>query len=151
MLVLQTPSDLSQHVGCEIGASDWLQIDQEMIDRFADATGDHQWIHVDAARAAREAPGGTTIAHGYLLLSLLPRLAPEIWRIEKRSRSLNYGVNKVRFTAPVPTGSRVRLRQSVAAAEPIEGGVRLIMASTMDLAGGERPALVAETVSLIYD
>ena len=151
MLKIPSPSAFRELAGEEIGVSDWLVIDQEMIDAFAEATGDRQWIHVDTERAAREMPGGKTIAHGYLLLSLLPRLAPQIFTVEKRSRSLNYGTNKVRFTSPVPAGARVRLRQAVAAAEPIEGGIRLIMTSTMELEGQERPALVAETISLIYD
>lgn len=151
MLHLETPSAFEAHAGSEIGASDWLTIDQPMIDRFAEATGDHQWVHVDTARAAKEMPGGTTIAHGYLLLSLIPRLAPQIWTIERRTRSVNYGTNKVRFTAPVPQGARVRLRQKVEAVEPMKGGIRLVMQSTMELDGSDRPALVAETVSLIYD
>lgn len=151
MLKIASPSAFRDLAGEEIGVSDWLTVDQGMIDAFAEATGDRQWIHVDTARAAREMPGGKTIAHGYLLLSLIPRLAPEIFTVEKRSRSLNYGTNKVRFTCPVPSGARIRLRQAVAAAEPIEGGIRLIMRSTMELEGQDRPALVAETISLIYD
>lgn len=151
MLKIASPSAFADLAGEEIGVSDWLEVDQGIINAFAEATGDRQWIHVDTARAAREMPGGKTIAHGYLLLSLIPRLAPEIFTVEKRSRSLNYGTNKVRFTSPVPSGARIRLRQAVAAAEPIEGGIRLIMTSTMELEGQDRPALVAETISLIYD
>ena len=92
-----------------------------MIDRFAEATGDHQWIHIDVERAKREMPGGKTIAHGYLTLSLIPRLSQSIWRIAKRSRGINYGSNKIRFLNPVTAGSRVRLVQTLKAAEPIEG------------------------------
>lgn len=151
MIVVETPSALRDHAGRELGASDWLLIDQQTIDAFARATGDMQWIHVDVERARKEMPGGRTIAHGYLLLSLLPRLAAQIWRIEKRSRSLNYGLNKVRFTAPVPEGSRVRLRQRIASVEEAGGGWRLTMENTLEIEGADRPALVAETVSLNFD
>lgn len=151
MKVVNGPSDLLALVGEDIGASNWLVIDQPMIDAFAHATGDLQWIHIDVERAAREMPGGRTIAHGYLILSLLPRLAPEILRIEHRSRSINYGSNKVRFTNTVPVGSSVRLRQKIAAAEAVKGGVRVNWDCTMEIEGAERPALVAETISVLYD
>src|SRR5437867_7737704 len=113
MLTVETPKDLKQHIGKTLGPSDWITVDQAMIDKFAEATGDHQWIHVDVERAKREMPGGKTIAHGYLTLSLLPRLSHGILHIRKRSRGINYGSNKVRFTAPVPAGSRVRLHQTL--------------------------------------
>src|ERR1041384_1352513 len=112
--------------GQEIGVSDWVEIDQDRINRFADATGDHQWIHVDVERAKKEMPGGKTIAHGYLTLSLLPRLVPQLLKVEKRSRGINYGSNKVRFTNTVPAGSRVRLKQTIKNVEDVEGnGVRI--------------------------
>jgi len=98
MLELERPGDLAQYVGKEIGVSDWFTVDQAIIDKFADATGDHQWIHVDVERAKREMPGGKTIAHGYLTLSLVPRLAQTIYRVKNRSRGLNYGSNRIRFT-----------------------------------------------------
>src|ERR1700732_601787 len=104
MLELERPGDLAQYVGKEIGVSDWFTVDQAMIDRFAEATGDHQWIHIDVERAKREMPGGKTIAHGYLTLSLLPRLSQSIWRIAKRSRGINYGSNKIRFLNPAAAG-----------------------------------------------
>ncbi len=151
MMVLATASDMRAHVGKELGTSEWLAIDQPMIDAFADATGDHQWIHVDVERARNELPGGRTIAHGYLLLSLLPRLAPQIWRVERRSRGLNYGLNKVRFTNSVPAGARVRLRQTVAAVEESGGGWRIIVDSTLEREGQERPAMIAQTISLVFD
>lgn len=151
MKVLKKPADLLPLVGEEIGASSWLTIDQPMIDAFAHATGDLQWIHVDVDRAAREMPGGRTIAHGYLIVSLLPRLAPEILTVEQRSRSINYGSNKVRFTNTVPVGSAIRLKQKIAAAEPVKGGVRVNWDCTMEIQGSDRPALVAETISVIYD
>ena len=151
MLEVDTPADLAAHVGQPLGTSDWVLIDQAMIDAFAQATGDHQWIHVDVERARRESPGGKTIAHGYLTLSLLPRLTQQIYAIKHRSRNINYGSNKVRFTAPVPSGSRVRLHQTLTAVEPVLGGVRLTFASTVEIEGSDRPALVAETLALALD
>src|SRR5258707_12881762 len=124
MIELERPADLAQYVGKEIGVSDWFTVDQAIIDKFADATGDHQWIHVDVERAKREMPGGKTIAHGYLTLSLVPRLAATLYRVKNRSRGLNYGSNRVRFTGPVPAGARVRLRLKFKSVEKIEGGVR---------------------------
>src|SRR5213079_2164463 len=121
MLHVDTPKDLLQHIGRELGPSDWITVDQAMIDRFADATGDHQWIHVDVERARREMPGGKTIAHGYLTLSLVPRMAATLLKVSKRSRGINYGSNKVRFTSAVPAGSRVRLRQRIVNVEPVSG------------------------------
>src|ERR671911_2533642 len=110
MLELENPKDLAQHIGRELGPSEWMTVDQAMIDKFADATGDHQWIHVDVERAKKEMPGGKTIAHGWLTLSLVPRLASTLYRVKTRSRGLNYGVNRVRFTGMVPAESRIRLR-----------------------------------------
>jgi acyl dehydratase len=151
MLKVEKPQDLLQHVGEELGPSEWLTVTQEMIDKFADATGDHQWIHVDVERAKKEMPGGKTIAHGYLTLSLLPRLAPTLMKVEKRRRGLNYGSNRVRFTAPVPAGGRVRLRQKLVKVEPVEdNGVRVTSEMTMEVEGNSRPAMVAETLGIIY-
>jgi acyl dehydratase len=151
MIDIETPAALSEWVGRKLGTSDWITVDQRTIDLFAEATGDHQWIHVDVERAKAEMPGGTTIAHGFLTLSLLPRLAPMIYRVVKRSRAINYGSNKVRFTAPVPAGSRVRLHLTVKAVEPIAGGVRLTTENEMEVEGNTRPCLVAETMAQIYD
>ncbi len=151
MLILESPKDLLQHVGRELGPSEWLTVTQEMIDKFADATGDHQWIHVDVERAKRELPGGKTIAHGYLTLSLLPRLAPTLMTIKNRRRGLNYGSNRVRFVTPVPSGSRIRLRQKLLRAEEVaDNGVRLTSEMVMEVEGADRPAMVAETISIIY-
>ena len=151
MLTVATPQDLKQHIGEEVGVSDWVTVDQEMINKFADATGDHQWIHVDEERAARELPTKSTIAHGYLTLSLIPMLGADIIKVEKRSRGINYGANKVRFTGMVPAGSRVRLRQSLKAVEDVKGdGVRVISECVMEMDGAERPALVAETIGIYY-
>ncbi len=150
-LVVETPHDLMSHVGQELGPSEWMTVDQAMIDKFADATGDHQWIHVDVERARREMPGGKTIAHGYLTLSLVPRLAATLVKINKVKRGVNYGSNRVRFTAPVPAGARVRLRLKIAKVEPVEGhGVRVTNEVTMEVEGQERPALVAEIMGLRY-
>jgi acyl dehydratase len=151
MLTIETPAAMQAYVGTCLGVSGWVLIDQKTIDLFAEATGDHQWIHVDVERASREMPGGKTIAHGYLLVSLLPRLMAEIFDIEKRSRSLNYGSNKVRFVAPVPSGSRVRLSTTLKAVEEIAGGRRLIFANSLEIEGNERPAMVAEIISVLYD
>jgi acyl dehydratase len=152
MIEVDRPTDLAQYVGQEIGISDWFTVDQAMIDKFADATGDHQWIHVDVERAKREMPGGKTIAHGYLTLSLVPRLAATIYRVKKRRHGLNYGSNRVRFTGQVPAGSRIRLRQKIKSVEPVEGGgVRITSESTVEVEGFERPALVAEIIGMQFE
>lgn len=151
MLEIEKPADMANWVGKKLGTSEWYTVDQRTIDLFAEATGDHQWIHIDAERAARELPGGKTIAHGFLTLSLLPRLSPLVYRIKNRSRALNYGSNKVRFTAMVPSGSRVRLHLTLKACDAIPGGVRLTMENEMEVEGNPRPCLVAETLSQVYD
>ena len=151
MLTVEYPKDLQQHVGQELGPSEWITVEQAMIDTFADATGDHQWIHVDVERAKREMPGGKTIAHGYLTLSLVPRMAATLVKVTKRKRGLNYGSNKVRFTNVVPAGSRIRLRQRIVNVEDVAGnGVRLTSEMTIEIEGQERPALVAETMGIQY-
>jgi acyl dehydratase len=151
MLTVERPHDMKALVGRELGPSEWITVDQPMIDTFADATGDHQWIHVDVERAKREMPGGRTIAHGYLTLSLVPRLAATLLRVEKRRHGINYGSNKVRFITPVPAGSRVRLRQVIANVEEVEGnGVRITSDMTIELEGAAKPALVAQTLSVQY-
>src|SRR5215472_8151335 len=152
MLTLAKPRDVFQHLGEQLGPSEWLTVTQEMIDKFAEATGDYQWIHVDVERARREMPGGKTIAHGYLTLSLVPRLAQTIYRIRRRSRGLNYGSNRIRFTGQVPAGSRIRLRQKIKSVEPVEGGgVRITSEGSVEVEGAARPALVAETISMQYE
>ena len=142
--------DVSSLVGQEIGVSDWVEINQERIDQFAEATGDHQWIHVDIERAKKEMPGGKTIAHGYLTLSLIPMLASQIMRIEGVSRGINYGSNKVRFTNAVQVGSKVRGRQKLVSVEARSGGLQLINEMTIEIEGQDRPACIAETIGLIY-
>ena len=151
MLTVETPKDLRQHIGKTLGPSDWITVDQAMIDKFAEATGDHQWIHVDVERAKKEMPGGKTIAHGYLTLSLLPRLAPTLLKVNKRKRGINYGSNKIRFTNPVPAGSRIRLKQTIKAVEDVpDNGVRITSEMVIEVEGQERPALVSEILGIQY-
>jgi len=137
-------------VGQELGVSDWVTIDQDRITKFADATGDHQWIHLDAERAKKEMPGGKTIAHGYLTLSLIPWLTGSFLRIEGVTRGINYGSNRVRFTNMVPVGSRVRARSKLLSAEPRGGGMQLTSEVTIEIEGQERPACIAETVGIVF-
>ena len=150
-LTVDSPKDLKDHVGRELGPSEWMTVDQAMIDKFADATGDHQWIHVDVERAKREMPGGKTIAHGYLTLSLVPRMAATLVKVTNRKRGVNYGSNKVRFTNAVPAGGRIRLRQRLLAVDEVSGGgYRITSEMTVEIEGQERPALVAETMGIQY-
>jgi acyl dehydratase len=135
--------------GTHLGASGWVTIDQTMIDTFADATGDHQWIHVDAERAA-QSPFGSTIAHGFLTLSLLPRLAQEVYRVDGVRMAVNYGLDKVRFVAPVPVGSRVRVSTTLRRTEEAGGGLRVFLESTVELEGSEKPACVAQTIAQLF-
>jgi len=145
-----TFDELPKLAGQEVGVSDWVRIDQDRIDKFADATGDHQWIHVDIEKAKKEMPGGTTIAHGYLTLSLLPTLMSQILRVEGVSRGINYGSNKLRFTNMVPVGSRVRARQKLLSAEPRAGGMQVVNEVSVEIEGQDRPALIAETIGLLF-
>lgn len=141
-------NDISSLVGQEVGVSDWVQIDQDRVNKFADATGDHQWIHVDVEKATKLMGG--PIAHGYLTLSLIPMLGAQILGIEGVSRGINYGSNKVRFTNMVPVGSKVRARQKLLNVEPKGGGLQLTNEVTIEIEGKDRPACVAETISLVY-
>ena len=150
MLIVETPAGMKDYVGKPLGTSEWFTIDQERINKFADATNDHQWIHVDTERAAKEMPNGKTIAHGFLTLSLLVPLMDKVYKIEKTSRGINYGSNKVRFTSMVPSGSRVRLHLTLKALEEVEGGVRMIFDCTVELEGSTRPALVSESIIMAF-
>lgn len=141
-------ADLESLVGQEVGVSSWHEITQSQVNKFAEATGDHQWIHVDVERATRELGG--PIAHGYLTLSLLPMLAAQIMRVEGVSRGINFGCNKVRFTNMVPVGSRVRLKQKCLKVEPRAGGKQVTMESTVEIDGKDRPACVAESIGIVY-
>jgi acyl dehydratase len=142
-------ADLEALVGKDVGTSDWFNVTQEQIDLFAQATGDHQWIHVDPMRAAA-GPFGTTIAHGFLTLSLVPKLSEATFTIDDVTMGVNYGLNRVRFTAPVPSGSRVRGRFRLLEYKALAGGAQLTMEATLEREGGDKPVCVAETVSLRY-
>lgn len=143
------PETLGGRIGAEIAVSDWLEVTQSRIDRFADATGDHQWIHIDPARAAAETPFKTTIAHGFLTLSLVSVLLQST--IECRARmTLNYGVNRVRFVTPVPAGSRIRARFAVADVTRVEGGVQVVWDVAIDREGQEKPCAVVEWILRYY-
>lgn len=141
--------DLQAWVGQEIGCSDWLRIEQDRIDLFAQATGDHQWIHTDPARAAA-GPFGAPVAHGYLTLSLLPVLFETAFAIDDVRMGVNYGLNRVRFANPVRVGSRVRGHFQLLSFEPLEGGAQMTVQATIELEGQSKPACVAETVSRRY-
>ena len=141
--------DMQSQVGQEIGVSEWISVDQKRIDQFAEATGDHQWIHVDPVKAA-QSPFGTTIAHGFLTLSLMPELFATAFAIDDVRMGVNYGLNKVRFTAPVPSGSRVRGHFVLHGFHPIEGGAQLTVEVKVELEGSSKPACVAESLSRRY-
>ncbi|WP_332748922.1 MaoC family dehydratase [Hydrogenophaga sp.] len=151
MLELETPRELLGHVGQKLGTSDWFTIEQRHIDGFAALTGDDFWIHVDTERASREMPHGKTIAHGLFVLSLVPRLQRDIFRVERRGKGLNYGSDRVRYTAPVPVGSRVRLHQTLKTAERVGAATRMATVCEFEIEGSERPALVAEFILLMQD
>jgi acyl dehydratase len=144
-------STLEQFVGQELGVSDWLTVDQERINEFADCTGDHQWIHVDVERAQRESPLGSTIAHGYLTLALLPAMLTELNIVpEGVSQALNYGLDRVRFIAPVKAGARIRTRAVLLAVEPQDKGrLMLTLQNTVEIEDENKPALIAETLALL--
>jgi acyl dehydratase len=137
---------LKAAVGRNLGPSDWLAVEQDRIDLFADATDDHQWIHVDVERA-KEGPFGTPIAHGYLTLSLVNHFLPQLLTVPTAKMGVNYGCNKVRFPAPVPVGSRIRGRGEVVGVEEIPGGVQVVVRVTVEIENGAKPACVADTVS----
>jgi acyl dehydratase len=141
--------DLRARVGTSLGTSDWITVDQARIDRFADATGDHQWIHVDAQRAAA-GPFGATIAHGFLTLSLLPAMFASAFEVADVRMGINYGLNRVRFVAPVPVNSRLRAHFRLLSYEPIDGGAQLVTEATIELEGSAKPACVAEAVTRRY-
>jgi len=143
-------ADLPGSVGQHLGYSDWHVIDQAQINAFADATGDHQWIHVDEERA-KAGPFGTTIGHGYLTLALAPEFVFALLAVEGASLVINYGLNKVRFPNPVPSGSRVRMGAEITGADPIKGGVQLTMTATFEIDGQDKPACVAEVVYRYYE
>ncbi|MFH7596087.1 MaoC family dehydratase [Streptomyces racemochromogenes] len=147
--IFTSAEELRAAIGEPLGPSGWLEVDQKRIDLFADATGDHQWIHVDPERAAA-GPFGTTIAHGYLTLSLLPSLVPQVMRVEGMRMGINYGLGKVRFPATVPVGSRLRATAVITEVTEAGGGVQVAATVTVEREGGEKPVCVAESLSRYY-
>jgi acyl dehydratase len=147
MKVITSIDDAVGLVGQELGVSDWKEIDQKRIDAFADVTEDHQWIHIDVERAKKESPYGTTIAHGFLTLSLIPALSKDNFRVENAKMAINYGLNKVRFLAAVPSGGRVKVRSElVDAAKVNDSTVNLTVRHTIELDGSDKPAAVADSI-----
>ena len=142
-------SDLQALVGEQLGTSDWISVDQRRIDLFAEATGDHQWIHLDAARAAM-GPFGTTIAHGFLTLSLLPEMSASAFEVRDTRMGVNYGLGRVRFPAPVPSGSRLRGHFKLTKYEPLDGGAQLTVEVSMEREGFDKPVCVAESLARRY-
>lgn len=149
MRTFDTLAELVACVGQEVAVSDWHTVTQEHINQFADATGDHQWIHVDVERA-KTGPFGVPIAHGYLTLSLVAGLGQRALEIRDLRMGINYGLNKVRFMAPVPVGSRLRMRMELSEATPIDGGQQLVWRNTIELEGADKPACVAEAVARYF-
>ena len=149
MLTINGIDDLRERVGQELGVSDWHEVTQAEIDAFADATEDHQFIHVDPERA-KETPFGGTIAHGYYTLSLLPKFSYGMFNFEGFAFGLNYGLNKVRFPAPLPVGSKVRMRAELAQVEDIPGGLQITTKATFETDAGDKPVCVAESLARVY-
>ena len=148
--VIKSIEDAKALENVEVGVSNWIVIDQQMINRFANATGDHQWIHVDEERAARELPDGKTIAHGYLTLSLIPALVIDFVHFENLARAINFGCNKVRFYTAVPVGARVRARATVRQARKRGGALHLLSEIKVEVEGERKPACVAETLGIYF-
>jgi acyl dehydratase len=148
MRVFTTFDELSEAVGEDLGTTEWLEVTQDRVDAFAEATGDHQWIHVDVERAA-QGPFGGTIAHGYLTLSLIPQFTPQLFSLETPGAKLNYGVNKVRFPSPVRVGSRIRATASIAEVTDVPAGKQMVTRYTVEIEDEAKPACVAETVVLL--
>jgi acyl dehydratase len=149
MLVIKGLEDIKARVGEELGVSDWVQITQDDVNKFAEVTGDDQWIHVDPERAAATPLGGT-IVHGYFTLSLLPKFAYETYTIEGISFAMNYGADKVRFLSPVPTGSKLRCRSELTSADDRNGGLLMKVTSTIEIEGSDKPACIAETLTIVF-
>jgi len=147
--VFNSPADLASAVGTTLGQSEWIEITQDRINTFADATGDHQWIHVDVERAKR-GPFGAPIAHGYLTLSLVSLFLPQIMEVRGISMGVNYGTEKVRFPSPVTVGSRIRGRGELISVEPVKGGVQAVVRVTVEIDGKDKPACVVDTISRYY-
>ena len=150
MKLITSIDDATGLVGSELGVSEWLEIDQQRVNDFADVTGDHQWIHIDVERAKKESPYGAPIAHGFLTLSLIPALSKDNFRVQNAKLVINYGLNKVRFLSAVPVGSRIRVRSELAdAVAKDEGTVDLTVRHTIEIDGSEKPAAVAEMIARV--
>jgi acyl dehydratase len=149
MLTLNGLDEVKAYEGKELGVSDWLEVTQEKIDRFAEVTGDDQWIHIDVERA-KQSPFGGTIAHGYFTLSLAPRFSYDMFNFVGFAFGINYGLNRVRFPAPMPVGGKVRMRAKLASVEEIPGGAQIMTELTFEREGGEKPVCVAESLSRVY-
>lgn len=150
MRTIASVEELRSLVGQEVAVTDWFPVTQERVNLFADATGDHQWIHLDVERSKKESPYGTTIAHGFLTLSMLPLIMQSAISMPGSKLSVNYGLNKVRFPAPVPVGSKLRGRMSLKEIEDIEGGVQVTWTVTIEREGGDKPVCVAESIARRY-
>lgn len=149
MKTFQGITELAGAAGTDLGTSDWLEIDQQRIDKFADATGDHQWIHVDPERAA-DGPFGGTIAHGFLTLSVLPVLQHQLYTVEGVRMAVNVGLNRVRFMTPVPVGSKIRARAAITEVTELEGAVQVTFSTTVEIEGVEKPAAVVESIGRFF-
>ncbi|MCF6737428.1 MaoC family dehydratase [Blastococcus sp. KM273129] len=150
MSTTTTMAELPGLTGTELGSSDWYEVTQEHVNLFADATGDHQWIHVDVERAKAESPFGGPIAHGYLTLSLLAPLSSQVLAVTDTAMGVNYGLNKVRFPSPVPVGSRVRLTATLRSVEEVAGGLQVTLGAVIEREGGDKPVCIAEPVFRYY-
>ncbi|HJV81743.1 MULTISPECIES: MaoC family dehydratase [Oxalobacteraceae] len=150
MRVIASVEELKSLVGQEVAVTDWITISQERVNLFAEATGDHQWIHIDVERSRKESPYGGTIAHGFLTLSLLPMIMEGAVSMSMSKMGVNYGLNKVRFPAPVPVGSRIRGRMTLKEVEDIQGGAQITWSVTLERDGGDKPVCVAESISRRY-
>lgn len=150
MRAIASVEELRRLIGQEVAVSDWVEITQERVELFAQATGDHQWIHLDVERCRKESPYGCTIAHGFLTLSLLPMLMKSIISMPMAKMDVNYGLNKVRFPAPVPVGSKVRARAQLQEVEDIADGVQLVWKAIIERQGGDKPVCVAESIARCY-
>ena len=150
-MLTDTPFDeLTRYAGEELGASDYVEVSQQMVDDFAAVTGDHQWIHTDPARAAAS-PFGGTIAHGYLTLALAPVLLDQVFPLDQYAMAVNYGLDRVRFPAPLPVGEQVRMRVTLGSVDPIPGGAALALTLSFERAGGEKPVCVANAIYHVYE
>lgn len=149
VVVVDKPADLLGMVGTKMGPTGWIKVDQDRVNGFADVTGDHQWIHVDAERA-KSGPFGGTIAHGYLTMSMINLFLPELMEVRGFAHAVNVGLDRLRFLAPVITGSRIRAASEIVSAEEIKGAIQAIVRVTIEIEGSEKPALIADTISRYF-